>query len=664
MLASSREWPSMPRAAARCSSAGFAGAIRFWGRHRRGPSRPPPTNVWGATPPSELESIAQRDQRQVDGVAEGVALPLLVGDPPRVLEIVPEDLGHPRGHSLVEEGDVQLVVELERAVVEVGAADGDPLAAHDHRLGVQERGTVLVDLCAGLEHASEVRLARLAHDAVERRVDDARRDDLHVHAALGRADERVRHPSVRNEVGIGDQDRRARGIDGEQEQHVGFRGAARRRALDRLRDQRPARRQLGKVRVAAEQEARGVAPVLGEGGLQEAHDRSLDAHVGLAPVPLRASVAGPLLTHARATGEADAAVDDENAAMVAMVDPLDRDRIERVITRHVAAGLLHQRPVLARHALAADGIDQHVDADARARALGERVRHIARDIALLLDEVGEGDRLLRRADRPPHRRKDLLAVPHGVRGQAAPEILGNPRRLLYPMLRATRSGRWRRATWDEALDLIVQRMRAAGREAVATWPGHGIFANNYGTRIHSHLLRRFSNIYGCQWWSPAIICWALGGFGLGLTGLLEPNTKEDMGANANLILLWGANLASQPNTGRHLAAAKRRGARIVTIDVRETEAAAQSDETVLVRPGTDAALALGMMHVLIAEGLVDRAFVARHTLGFEPLAAHVATQTPEWAERVTGVPAARIVALARRYGTSKPAMIVLGGSSM
>src|SRR5438067_9786777 len=167
-----------------------------------------------------------------------------------------------------------------------------------------------------------------------------------------------------------------------------------------------------------------------------------------------------------------------------------------------------------------------------------------------------------------------------VRGQASPEILDNPRRLLYPMIRSTRRSPWRRATWDEVLDRIAAAMRAAGREAVATWPGHGIFANNYGTRIHSHLLRRFSNLYGCQWWSPAIICWALGGFGLGLTGLLEPNTKEDMGAHANLVVLWGANLASQPNTARHLAAAKRRGARIVTIDVRETEAAAQSDETV------------------------------------------------------------------------------------
>jgi len=251
-----------------------------------------------------------------------------------------------------------------------------------------------------------------------------------------------------------------------------------------------------------------------------------------------------------------------------------------------------------------------------------------------------------------------------VRGQAAPEILDNPRRLLYPMLRATRSESWRRATWDEALDTIATRMRGAGREAVATWSGHGIFANNYGTRIHSHLLRRFSNIYGCQWWSPAIICWALGGFGLGLTGLLEPNTKEDMGANAGLIVLWGANLASQPNTARHLAAARRRGAHIVTIDVRETEAAAQSDETLLIRPGTDAALALALMHVIVAEGLVDRDFVARHTVGFERLAADLPARTPAWAARVTGIDATRIVELARSYARTRPAMIVVGGSSM
>ena len=252
-----------------------------------------------------------------------------------------------------------------------------------------------------------------------------------------------------------------------------------------------------------------------------------------------------------------------------------------------------------------------------------------------------------------------------VRGQASREIIGNPKRVLFPLVRDRRTDdAWRRASWDAALDLIVSRMQSVGREAVGLWQGHGHFANNYGTRIASQLLRRFANFYGCQWWHPAIICWGLGGFGIGLTGPIETNTKEDMGDHANLILLWGANLASQPNTGRHLAAAKRRGATVVTIDVRYTEAAAQSDEVFLIRPGTDAALALALMHVLVGEELCDREFVEKHTVGFDRLAEHVKMFPPEWAARETGVAADRIVTLARRYATTRPAMILLGGSSM
>src|SRR3989442_3631907 len=251
-----------------------------------------------------------------------------------------------------------------------------------------------------------------------------------------------------------------------------------------------------------------------------------------------------------------------------------------------------------------------------------------------------------------------------IRGQASREIIDNPRRLLHPLVRARRTDDWRRATWDEALDLIVTKMRAVGREAVGTWSGHGLLANNYGTRIHSELLRRFANLYGCQWWSGTIICWGLGAFGVGLTGVLEVHTKEDMGAHSAFIALWGANLASQPNTARHLVAARRRGAHVVAIDVRETEATAQADEVFLVRPGTDAALALAMMHVIIGDKLYDRQFVAGHTVGFDELQAHVAEHSPTWAARVTRIPAERIAALARRYATTRPAMIVLGGSSM
>lgn len=251
-----------------------------------------------------------------------------------------------------------------------------------------------------------------------------------------------------------------------------------------------------------------------------------------------------------------------------------------------------------------------------------------------------------------------------VRGQASREIIDNPRRCLVPLLRSRRDAAWEPASWDAALDRIAERMQRAGRKAVGLWSGHGLFANNYGTRLGSHLLRRFANFYGCQWWNPTMICWGLGAFGIGLTGVLEPNTKEDMGEHARLILLWGANLASQPNTGRHLVRARRRGAAVVTIDVRETEAAAQSDEVLLIRPGTDAALALALMHVIIAEGLHDRNFVAEHTVGFEALAAHVRAYTPAWAAPITGIAEERIVALARRYATIRPAMIVLGGSSM
>jgi anaerobic selenocysteine-containing dehydrogenase len=252
-----------------------------------------------------------------------------------------------------------------------------------------------------------------------------------------------------------------------------------------------------------------------------------------------------------------------------------------------------------------------------------------------------------------------------VRGQAAQQIIDNPGRILQPLVRERRgSDAWRQVAWDEALDFVAERMRASGREATAIWGGHGNLANNYGIATGAQLLSRFANLYGCQYWVPAMICWGMGGFGLGITGALEVNTKEDIGENSNLIILWGANLASQPNTARHIRAAKKRGARIVTIDVRHTEAAAQADEVFLIRPGADAALALAMMHVLIEENLFDSDFIDRHTLGFDELRQHVASFSPDWAETQTGIPGERIKALARDYAGAKPATIILGGSSI
>ena len=216
-----------------------------------------------------------------------------------------------------------------------------------------------------------------------------------------------------------------------------------------------------------------------------------------------------------------------------------------------------------------------------------------------------------------------------IRGQASREVIDNPARLLHPLIRDRRTDEFRRATWDEALDRIVAGMGKP--EAVGIWPGHGTFTTNYGTRIGAQLLARFANFHGSQFWSPTMICWGLGAFGLGLTGMLETNTKEDMGEHSRLIILWAANLASQPNTARHLLAAKRRGAHVVTIDVRSTEAAAKSDDVLIIRPGTDGALALAMMHVICSEQRHDAAFVAKHTVGFDRLAAHVQAYPPAWA---------------------------------
>ena len=115
-----------------------------------------------------------------------------------------------------------------------------------------------------------------------------------------------------------------------------------------------------------------------------------------------------------------------------------------------------------------------------------------------------------------------------VRGRAAHQIIGNPERILKPLIRERRSeDAWQEASWDEALDRIAARSDAVGRAATATWSGHGNFANGYGFRMARELMTRFAATTGTQNWSPAMICWGLGGFGVGLTGALETNTKEE-----------------------------------------------------------------------------------------------------------------------------------------
>jgi anaerobic selenocysteine-containing dehydrogenase len=252
-----------------------------------------------------------------------------------------------------------------------------------------------------------------------------------------------------------------------------------------------------------------------------------------------------------------------------------------------------------------------------------------------------------------------------MRGKAAHEIAGNDRRLLKPLMRSERgSDQWSEISWDAALDTIAGQMQSVGREAVGFWQGHGNWANDYAFGLKRAQMDRFANLYGCQYWNPAMICWGLGAFGAGITGAIETSTKEDLSENSQMVILWGANTVSQANTLRHVEIAKRRGARIVVIDVRRTEASALADDVIIVKPGSDATLALAMMHVIIANNSWDAGFIEDHTVGFADLKAHVAEFTPEWAEPLTGVPADQIVALARAYAATRPTMVVMGGSSL
>jgi anaerobic selenocysteine-containing dehydrogenase len=276
----------------------------------------------------------------------------------------------------------------------------------------------------------------------------------------------------------------------------------------------------------------------------------------------------------------------------------------------------------------------------------------------MLAEVADGRLVSVRGDKANPDSQGFLCV----RGQASREVIDNPERLLYPLMRDGRSEPLRQCTWEEALTRIASHMRDP--ESVGIWPGHGVLTTNYGTRISAQLLARFANFHGSSFWNPTMICWGLGAFGLGLTGMLETHTKEDLGEHSELVILWAANLASQPNTARHLLKAKARGAYIVTIEVRGTETAHKSDEVLLVRPGTDAALALALMHVICAEDLYDRQTTTHHAVGFGALKEHVKAFPPKWASQVTGVSAEQIVGLARRYARCRPGMIVLGGSSM
>lgn len=233
-------------------------------------------------------------------------------------------------------------------------------------------------------------------------------------------------------------------------------------------------------------------------------------------------------------------------------------------------------------------------------------------------------------------------------------------RLTSPLLRTgpKGSGQYRPIGWDEAISLIADRLKKiAGENGPETiWDTH---YTGTCSAIAGSFPQRFFHKLGASEVDPDSICNAAGHAALGYlygtsTNGFDPRTAKD----AACIMVWGANpSASAPH--RHKYWLKETPAKVVVIDPVRHETAAQADLHLQPFPGSDAALAYGLIHVLVAENLIDRSFIAAHTVGWNELAPAIATATPAWTEARTGVPAADIVAAARLYG-SGPALLWLG----
>jgi anaerobic selenocysteine-containing dehydrogenase len=235
----------------------------------------------------------------------------------------------------------------------------------------------------------------------------------------------------------------------------------------------------------------------------------------------------------------------------------------------------------------------------------------------------------------------------------------NPDRILYPMKRGgpKGSGKYERISWDEALSTIKSKWTDIIDQYGSTAIMPHAYLGNQGTANGLTAGDAFFNRLGstvaektyCE--SGSSTAWVMT---VGPTGGLDVESL----AYAKYIIVWGMNMVS---TNLHawpfVLEARGKGAKIVVIDPFKSRTAKQADWHIAIKPGTDAALALGMMNVIIQEGLVDHDYVEKYTLGYEELKARAAEFPVERVSEITGIPAADIVRLAREYATTPPAAI-------
>ena len=237
----------------------------------------------------------------------------------------------------------------------------------------------------------------------------------------------------------------------------------------------------------------------------------------------------------------------------------------------------------------------------------------------------------------------------------------HPNRLLYPMRRtgAKGEGRFARVSWDEALGEIAARLQAVaaefGPESILPYS----YAGTMGLLNGNGMDRRFFHRLGASRLDRTI-CSSAGGAGLIDALGFRYGTEPEQFRHSKLIIAWGANvLGTNVHLWPFIVEARRNGARFYTIDPRRNRTGATADRHFFINPGSDTALALGMMHVIVGEKLHDADYIAEHTAGFAELAARVKEYPPERAAALTGIPRDDIIALAREYATTRPAAIRL-----
>jgi anaerobic selenocysteine-containing dehydrogenase len=234
-------------------------------------------------------------------------------------------------------------------------------------------------------------------------------------------------------------------------------------------------------------------------------------------------------------------------------------------------------------------------------------------------------------------------------------------RLLYPQKRigAKGEGKFQRVSWDEALDIIATRLTAIagewGSEAILPYS----YAGTMGLLNRSGMDLRFFYRLGASRLDRTI-CSSTGAAGLTKTLGFRYGTEPEQFQHSKLIIAWGANvLATNVHLWPFIVEARRRGAKFYTIDPVRNKTGHLSDKHFSIFPGSDLALVLGLMHVIIGEKLHDADYVDQYTDGFDALKKRAAEYPPERVEALTGIPKADIISLAREYATIRPAAIRL-----